>query len=126
MRILETTNPVFFQKPQVPASRRFYERKPAEIYDGDYVSQGSRDMCAGRLPKHEPEHEPESFVRPNGPSMWIADEHPDAPVWLILDVLTGATFARVRGSLPWIVSQMRLLASQLGGQEKDLYYRRAN
>jgi hypothetical protein len=113
------------------------DRPASEIYDGEHVSQGSRDMTKGkpiaethfrdRLP-HEaptPNLEPEPRDRPLGSSMWIADEAPDAPLWLVKDVTTGHVFARVRGSLPWIVSQMRLLAGQLGGQEKDLFYQRA-
>lgn len=125
MRILETTNPAYFQRPQVPASRVFYERKPSEIYDGDFVSQGSRDMARGVEPQHEYEPEPQpQFSRPNGPSMWIADEYPDAPRWLVIDRTTGHVMARVRGSLPWVVSQIQLLAHQLGGQANDLYYRR--
>jgi hypothetical protein len=57
--------------------------------------------------------------------MWIADEAPDAPLWFIRDMSTDHIFARVRGSLPWIVAQMQLLAGQLGGQVSELYYQRA-
>jgi hypothetical protein len=57
--------------------------------------------------------------------MWIVDQAPDAPLWLIRDRTTHEIFARVRGSLPWIVDQMKLLADQLGGQVSELYYQRA-
>ncbi len=130
--ILETTNPKYFQKPLVPAHRRVYLTTGREA-ESDFVSEGSRAMARGELQTeqfvdrkpHEapiPNREPEP--RRIGSSLTLFDEAHDAPVWLIIDIITGVVFARVRGSLPWVVSQMRLAAHQLGGHEKDLYYRR--
>lgn len=138
--ILETTNPLYHQRPQIPAGKKFYgPRNSAEIYDGDFVGAGSRSMARGdapdigfkdRAPTEAPltiqSLEPEPSLRPRGSSMWLADEAPDAPLWMIKDLLTGHVMARVRGSLPWVVSQMRLAACQLGGSENDLYYQRVN
>jgi hypothetical protein len=134
--ILETTNPKYKQRPQISAGKKFYgPRDPSEIYDGDFVSAGSRSMARGeaadptfvdRKP-HEapkPNRELEPRDRPRGSSMWLADEAHDAPMWLIIDLHTGHVMARVRGSLPWVVSQLKLAAHQLGGQEHDLYFQR--
>lgn len=148
--ILETTNPKYFQRPQIPAGRKFYEPRSAnEIYDGDFVSAGSRSMAKGEAPEVQfvdrgpprwekdargrwvaapipnPSREPEPTPR-RGSSMWLADESPDHPLWMIRDVHTGHVMARVRGSLNWVVAQMRLVAHQLGGAEGDLFYQRVN
>lgn len=119
--ILETTNPKYFRPPQVPAVRKVINRV-IEFDDSLGAGAWSRDVSAGRVVAHEPEHEPESRIAVPKSSIFIMDERHDAPVWLILDRITGVTFARVRGSLPWIVSQMQMLATQLGGLESDLYY----
>jgi hypothetical protein len=118
--IRETTNPMYKQKPQFSGVRRFYDRPASQVYDGDFVSAGSRSMARGEL---QTEPEPRDGLK--GSSMWIAHEASDAPLWLIRDRFTNHIFARVRGSLPWIVDQMKLLADQLGGQVNDLYYQRA-
>ncbi|MBD9544273.1 hypothetical protein IB276_33040 [Ensifer sp. ENS04] len=135
--ILETTNPKFKTRSQIPAGRKFYDRPASEIYDGDFVGASSRSMAKGEAPDphfvdrkpHEapiPNREPEPRDRPRGSSMWLADESPDHPLWMIKDIKTGHVMARVRGSLPWIVDQMRLAAHQLGGAENDLFYQRVN
>lgn len=137
--ILETTNPKYFQRPQVSGRIRMIERNPSDIYDGDFVSAGSRNMAKGqepeanfkdRAPNEAPRTiqslEPEPRLRPRGSSMWLADESPNHPLWMIKDLVTGHVMARVRGSLPWIVSQMQLAAEQLGGQVNELYYQRVN
>jgi hypothetical protein len=132
--IRETTNPMYKQKPQFSGVRRFYDRPASQVYDGDFVSAGSRSMARGELqtedfrdraPKEAKSSEPEPRDGLKGSSMWIAHEASDAPLWLIRDRFTNHIFARVRGSLPWIVDQMKLLADQLGGQVNDLYYQRA-
>jgi len=131
--ILETTNPKYQQPAQHSGRVRMINRSPSEIYDGDFVSAGSRHMSQGqpvepfrdRLPNEAPSREPEPKSRPTGSSMWIADQHPDAPLWWIKDLTTHHIFAQVRGSLPWVVDQMKLLAGQLGGQVSELYYQRA-
>lgn len=121
--ILETTNPKYKQPPQVPAVRKIVVRN---VEHDDNLGSGSwsKDRASGRRERNFHEHDPESDPRPipKGSSIWIADESPDAPLWLILDRVTGVTFARVRGSLPHVVSQIKLVAHQLGGQERDLYY----
>jgi hypothetical protein len=131
--IRETTNPKYHQPAQHSGRVRMLPDRPAaQIYDGDFVSAGSRDMSKGkpqepfvdRKPHEAPSREPEPKSRPSGSSMWIADEAPDAPLWLVKDRTTGHVFARVRGSLPWIVDQTKLLAGQLGGQVNELYYQR--
>ncbi|WP_037079284.1 hypothetical protein [Neorhizobium vignae] len=132
--ILETTNPKCQTRPQIPAGRKFYTNQQ-ERSDLEYISEGSRSMARGELQTehfvdrkpHEapiPNREPEP--RPRGSSLCLFDEAHDAPLWLIIDIITGAVFARVRGSLPWIVDQVRLAATQLGGKERDLYFKRAN
>lgn len=125
--ILETTNPKYQQPPQVPGIRKIINRN-IEFDDSLGAGSWSRDKAANRpdpvpVPVHEPELDPRPTSR--GSSLWIADQDPDAPLWLILDRVTGVTFARVRGSLPWVVSQLRLAAHQLGGHESDLYFKRA-
>ena len=131
--ILETTNPKYVQRPQHSGRTRFYERPASEVYDGDFVSAGSRLMAKGecqsekfrdRAPNAKPSREPEPRSRPIGSSLTLFDEAHDAPLWLIRDRVTGHIFARVRGSLPWIVDQMKLAAHQLGGRVNDLYYQR--
>lgn len=135
--ILETTNPKYKTRAQIPAGKRFYEPRATDHYDGDFVSAGSRAMARGELqtehfvdrkPHEAPKQnrEPEPASRPRCSSLRLFDEAYDAPLWLIIDIQTGAVFARVRGSLPWIVDQVRLAAHQLGGKERDLYYKRAN
>lgn len=134
--ILETTNPKYQQRPQIPAFRKVYLTSGREA-ESDFVSAGSRAMARGelqtenfvdRLPHEAPKpilnREPPS--RPRGSSLCLFDEAHDAPLWLIVDALTGHIFARVRGSLAWVVSQLRLAADQLGGKEQDLYFRRAD
>ena len=127
-RILEVTNPIYHQEPQIVAGRKFYgPRTDADIYDGDFVSEGSRSMARGtapepefkdRLPYEAPvpllSHEPDLDLdpKPTQSSLWIADEHPDARLWHIIDLTTGHVFARVRGSLPWVVGQVRLAADR--------------
>jgi hypothetical protein len=139
--ILETTNPKFFQKPQVPAHRKTYLTTGREA-EGDHIGESSRSMCrppnlarnmlitekfVDRKPNEPPvpisNREPEP--RPSGSSLCLFDEAHDAPLWLIIDHQEGCVFARVRGSLAWVVSQMQLAADQLGGKVNDLYYRRA-
>lgn len=134
--IRETTNPKYLHHSQNFIAHRVYDRStqghgPA---DPEFISQGSRNWAKGRLdtqnfrdrlPNQKPIREPEPKSRPSGSSLWVADESHDAPLWLILDRVTGHVFARVRGSLMWIVAQMRLVAGQLGGTVNDLYYRRA-
>lgn len=147
--ILETTNPKYQTRPQIPAGRKVYLTTGREP-ESDFVSAGSRAMARGELQTEQfadrppapfvldpasgrhhqlplqgnPNREPEPKSR--GSSLQLFDEAHDAPLWLIIDVVTGAVFARVRGSLAWVVSQLRLAAHQLGGQEKDLYFKRAD
>ncbi|WP_454287243.1 hypothetical protein [Rhizobium arsenicireducens] len=126
--ILETTNPKYAQRAQFCGTRIHYERVEPQEYDGLGGGQWSREVAKSadfreRHPIHEPE--PELPVVSIGSSIWVADEKPDAPLWFVIDRVTGVTFARVRGSLPWIVSQVRLVATQLGGSAADLYYRKA-
>jgi hypothetical protein len=134
--ILETTNPKYFQRPQHSGRTRFYERPASQIYDGEHVSQASRDMTKGkavepfkdRAPNEKPipsrEPEPISYSRPCGSSLWLLDQSADAPLWLIRDRTTDHIFAQVRGSLVWVVNQMKIAAHQMGGQVEDLYYQR--
>ena len=132
--ILETTNPKYFQKPQVRAGHKF-AFSTNDRNDLEFMSQGSLSMARGELqteqfvdrkPNEAPvpilNREPEP--RPSGSSLCLFDEAHDAPLRLIIDATTGYTFARVRGSLPWIVSQMQLAADQLGGKVNELYYRK--
>jgi hypothetical protein len=134
--ILETTNPKYKTRPQIPAGRKFSFATQDRV-EAEYMSHGSRAMSRGELqteqfvdrkpheaPKPIRNREPEP--RPNRSSLTLFNETHDAPLWLIIDRTTGHIFARVRGSLPWIVDQVRLAAHQLGGAEKDLYYRRAH
>jgi hypothetical protein len=134
--ILETTNPKYQTRPQIPAGRKFC-LPTQDRTDLEFISAGSRAMARGELQTehfvdrkpHEapiPNRKPEPRDRPRGSSMWLADESPNHPQWLIRDVYTGHIMARVRGSLPWVVDQMRLAAHQLGGAENDLYYQRVN
>ena len=133
--ILETTNPKYFQKPQVPAGRKF-AFQTQDRNDLEYMSQGSLSMSRGELQTEQfrdrrPDEAPvpilnrEPEPRPTASSLCLFDEAHDAPLWLIIDAQEGCVFARVRGSLPWVVSQMQLAAHQLGGQVDNLYYRRA-
>lgn len=130
--ILETTNPKYQTRPLIPAGRKVYLTTGREA-ESDFVSEGSRAMARGELqteqfvdrkPHEAPirNREPEPRVR--GSSLCLFDEAYDAPVWLIIDHVTGVVFARVRGSLSWVVGQMQLAADQLGGKVNDLYYRR--
>lgn len=132
--IRETTNPKYLNHTQKFRPYKVYERSgPSEP---EYLSQASRDWSQGklstenfrdRLPHEAPirEPEPDSNPRPKGSSIWIADQSPDAPLWYIKDRTTGHILARVRGSLVWVVDQMRLMAHQLGGLVNDLFYQRA-
>lgn len=131
--ILETTNPKFKTAPLIPAGRKF-SFATQDRADLEFISDGSRSMARGelqteqfvdRLPHQAPIRNREPEPRANRSSMCLFDEAHDAPLWLIIDRTTGHVFARVRGSLPWIVDQVRLAAHQLGGLEQDLYYRRA-
>lgn len=147
--ILETTNPKYKTRPQIPAGRKVYVQMQDRA-DLEFISEGSRSMARGELQTEQfADRPPAPFVRDpasgrhrqlplqgntirnlepepktRGSSLQLFDEAHDAPVWLIIDVVTGAVFARVRGSLAWVVAQVRLAAHQLGGQEKDLYFRR--
>jgi hypothetical protein len=132
--IRETTNPKYQQPAQHSGKVRILANRNTEFYEGDFVSASSRDMSKGippqpnfvdRKPHEAPSREPEPRDRPLGSSMWILDQDSSAPLWFIKDRTTHHIFAQVRGSLPWIVDQMKLLADQLGGQVNELYYQRA-
>ncbi|KQS84274.1 hypothetical protein [Rhizobium sp. Leaf383] len=132
--ILETTNPKYLTRPQIPAGRKF-AFQTHDRADLEYISDGTRSMARGELqtenfvdrkPHEAPIPNREPQPKPRGSSLTLFDEAHDAPLWLIIDLTTGVVFARVRGSLPWVVDQVRLAASQLGGKESDLYYKRAN
>ena len=110
-KILETTNPKYAHRAEFAGTRIHCERGEPEVCDS-LGGQWSRDVA-------------KSPVVAIGSSIWVADEKPDAPLWFVIDRVTGVTFARVRGSLPWIVSQVKLVATQLGGSAADLYYRKA-
>jgi hypothetical protein len=123
--ILETTNPKYAMPAQVPAVRKCVFRT-IDYDDSLGAGAWSKDRASNRpeiIP--EPEHEPEWRVKARPFSIQVLDQAPDADLWLILDRTTGATFARVRGSLVWVVNQLRSVASQLGGLENDLYFKRA-
>lgn len=137
--IRETTNPKYFQRPLVAAGACLYNVPDADFDENLGVGAASRSMARGietdtqsvdRMPKQapiynpEPEPEPEPRTRPTGCSLMLFDEAHDAPLWQIIDRTTGVVFARVRGSLMWVVDQIKLAAGQLGGLETDLYYRR--
>lgn len=120
-RRTRSANQIHPRAAQVPAVRKSVTR--IVDYD-DSLGAGawSKDRASNRpeiIP--EPEHEPEWRVKTRPFSIQV----PDAPVWIILDRTTGCTFARVRGSLLWVVNQLRSVASQLGGLEYDLYFKRA-
>lgn len=132
--ILETTNPKYKTRPQIPAGRKFF-LPVQDRSDLELISEGSRAMARGelqteqfvdRLPHEAPKRNLEPEPKPRGTSLCLFDEAHDAPLWLIIDHVTGVVFARVRGSLTWVVDQLRLAAHQLGGHEKNLYFKRAD
>jgi hypothetical protein len=133
--ILETTNPKYQQRPQIPAGRKFVFREQ-DRSDLEYISQGSLSMARGELQTEQfrdrrpteapvPIQNREPEPRPMGSSLCLFDEAHDAPLWLIIDNQEGCVFARVRGSLTWVVNQLQLAADQLGGKADDLYFRMA-
>lgn len=104
--ILETTNPKYQTRPQIPAGRRYYITTP-ERSDLEFISEGSRSMARGELqtehfvdrkPHEAPIRNLEPEPKSRGSSLQLFDETHDGPLWLIIDVFTGAVFARVPGS----------------------------
>lgn len=133
--ILEDLTQTRKYRPQIRAKARFYDPVPNPNRETEWCLEDHmanrfkdptpfRDRLPHGAPETIPNHEPEP--RHNGSCLQLFDEAHDAPLWLIVDRTTGVVFARVRGSLMWIVDQIKLAAYQLGGLETDLYYRRAN
>lgn len=132
--ILETTNPKYRTKSYAWPVHQVVVRPG--MGEAQWCSEASRDMAKpgyvthnflDRAPNTIPSREPEPDARadrPKATSLRLRDEHPHAPLWLIVDRITGHIMARVRGSLPYIVFQTKLVAAHHGGDFNDLYYRK--
>lgn len=130
--ILETTNPKYLTASQNWPVHQVVVRPG--MGEAEWCSQSSREMSKpgytahnfkDRAPDAIPNREPEPrAIRQQATSLRLKDEAPDAPLWLIIDRITGHILARVRGSLPYIVFQCRIVAAHMGGDFSDLYYRK--
>ena len=105
--IRETTNPKYLSPTQIFVPHKVYERPGRS--EPDFASQSSRDMAKpgyvthnfrDRAPNTTPSREPEPIQesRPRATSLRLKDQAPDAPLWLIVDRVTGHIMARGGGS----------------------------